>query len=93
MKKIVIFRENVFLGNNLEEEGQWVATSIYLINSIEEMLLCVGLNHALLQMMEIYHTLRNKPKYSNMNENSEELQFEWRNRVMLSIFLTMNKIS
>ena len=37
-------------------------------------------------MMEINHTLINEPNYLNMNENSEELQSEWRNRVMLYIF-------
>ena len=63
-----------------------MATSIYLINSIKEMLPCVDINHAFFQMMEIYHTLRNEPNNSNMDENYEELQSEWRKGIKGDLF-------
>ena len=71
---------------DLDEEDPWTATNIYMLNAIHEMLPDVDMNFAFLQMMEIYHTLRSEPIYSNFNENSDELLAEWRNRVFLSIF-------
>ena len=71
---------------DLDEEDPWTATNIYMLNTIHEMLPDVDMNFVFLQMMEIYHTLRSEPVYSNFNENSEELLAEWRNRVFLSIF-------
>ena len=56
-----------------------------MIDAIREIFPKLDLNHVLLQIMEIYHTLRSESMYSNLNENSNDLLAEWRNRVFLSI--------
>ena len=74
------------LSIDLEDEDPWVSTFIYLTQSIKEMIPNIDENLLHLQMMEIYHTLRSEPKYSNINENQKEIIEEWKNRVCLSIF-------
>ena len=71
---------------NLEDEEPFISSYVYMLNSLKEMIPNIDVNHLQLQILEIYHTLRNEEKYSNFAENSSEILEEWKNRVYYAIF-------
>ena len=68
---------------DLNDENPFISSFVYMIETIKEISPNIDLEFLQIQMMEIYHVLRNEPGYSNLNENSDKIIQEWRNRVFL----------